>query len=179
MTEQIDSNQAGTFFLAMISLTIASWPVSFALGAYGEVFYTHTLTLWFASLAALYAMLVINNTEDGETYLTWYGAALLSVPTLLMTSQFWTSQPPAYFDVLEWVLFLVSLPYIGYILLSVAIPDAMELTATRLWAWLIIGFLGINGLSFAVGLHNAHFFSCDEFARAGDQPPEGCWPGGG
>ncbi|MEP1354073.1 MAG: hypothetical protein ABJX32_19510 [Tateyamaria sp.] len=65
MTRRFNSNEAGVFFTAMIVLALASWPVSFTLGSYGEVFYTRILTIWIASLAALFAGAVALSEETG------------------------------------------------------------------------------------------------------------------
>lgn len=52
MTKTFSSEEAGTFFLASIGLTLVTWLISFILGAYGEVFYTDFLSIWFVSLSA-------------------------------------------------------------------------------------------------------------------------------
>ena len=40
MTEKFRRDEAGTFSFACIGLTLATWQISFNLGAYGTVFYT-------------------------------------------------------------------------------------------------------------------------------------------
>ncbi|WP_298922170.1 hypothetical protein [uncultured Roseobacter sp.] len=63
MTRRFDGNEASVFFTAKIVLASASWPVSFTLGVYGEVFYSNVLTIWIASLAALFAGTIIGKTD--------------------------------------------------------------------------------------------------------------------
>lgn len=53
MTKRFKSEEAGTFYFACIGLTLATWQISFRLGAYGEVFYTDYMSIWFVSLAVL------------------------------------------------------------------------------------------------------------------------------
>ena len=79
-------------------------------------------------------------------------------------------------DSLEWLLLLGSLPYIAYIMLSVATPDAMELNNPRLIVGLIVCFLMVNVASFSAGYLDWVFMTCDNFTLAGDEAPENCWP---
>ena len=174
MTRRFDSNEAGVFFTAMIVLALASWPVSFTLGAYGEVFYTSALTIWIASLAALFAGIVIGRTDEGEAYFTWWGSLLLLVPTCSLTSVFWSEAAPFLVPLLDWGI-LLSLPYIAYILLMVSAQEALELRDRRLIVWLVIGFLCLNTLSYAAGVFNYAFLTCQDFVIAGDQAPVDCW----
>ena len=174
MTKRFDGNEAGVFFTATIVLALASWPVSFNLGAYGEVFYNNVLTIWIASLAALLAGAVIGKTSDGETYFTWWGCALLLIPTMSLTSAFWSETLPFLVPVFDWGI-LLSLPYIAYILLMVSAQDALELKDNRLIIWLIVGFICLNLLSFTAGVYNYVFLTCDDFTTAGDEAPSNCW----
>jgi hypothetical protein len=176
MIEPVRSDEAGVFFLAAIAISLATWPISFTLGAYGEVFYNELLTVWVASMAAFLAGMFIGYTQEGEVYLTWWGGVLLSVPTLIMLSAaLQIDQIPLALDVLEWLLLLGSLPYIAYIMLSVATPDAMELKSPRLVIGLITCFVVVNVSSFGAGHLNWVFMTCDDFIRAGDEAPESCW----
>lgn len=139
MNKRFSSNEAGTFFTAILLLTLATWQISFNLGAYGEIFFQTTLTIWIASVAALFGCMVIGRTEDGEVYATWWGVLLLLVPSLLMTSVLWTDMVPWLVSPLEWAS-LFSSPYIAYVLVSVSARDALELHDRRLVLWLTIGF---------------------------------------
>ena len=174
MARRFDGNEAGVLFTAMIVLALASWPVSFTLGAYGEVFYTSALTIWIASLAALFSGIIIGKTEDGEAYFTWWGSFLLLIPTLSLTRVFWSEAIPFLVPLLDWGL-LLSLPYIAYILLMVSAQEALELKDKRLIGWLMIGFFFLNTLSYTAGVFNYVFLTCQDFIIAGDQTPEGCW----
>ncbi|WP_171176026.1 hypothetical protein [Ruegeria sp. HKCCD8929] len=62
MTNRVKGDEAGTFFIASIGLTLATWRLSFTLGAYGEVLYTDFVTIWLVSLTALAAGIVIGKT---------------------------------------------------------------------------------------------------------------------
>ena len=174
MTRRFNSNEAGVFFTAMIVLALASWPVSFTLGAYGEVFYTSILTIWIASLAALFAGIVIGRSDEGDVYFSWWGSLLLLIPTLSLTSVFWSEAAPFMVPLLDWGI-LLSLPYIAYILLIVSAQEALELRDRRLIVWLMIGFLCLNALSYAAGVFNYVFLTCQDFVIAGDQTPVDCW----
>ena len=176
MTSRYSSTEAGTFYLSLIILSIATWPVSFSLGAYGEIFYREVLVIWIASLAALLGSLIIGRTEDDENYFTWWGATLLLVPTLLMFSTVvGIDDLPVVKDTLEWVLLVAALPYIGYILISIVVPETMEIKTRKLQIWLVICIILINGASYFTGYHNQYFFTCEDFKIAGDTPPHNCW----
>lgn len=170
---KFNSTESGAFFMALLGLALASWPVSFTLGAYGTVFYNTVLTIWLASLAALIGVLVIRRTREGEVYLTWWGALLLLIPTLLMTSGLWAQDVSWISDLLEWLL-LLSLPYMAYLLLGVAVPEAAELHDRRLIFWLAFSFVLLNTISYLIGANNSWFFTCDDFLIAGDEAPANC-----
>lgn len=174
MTKRFSSNQAGTFFTAVILLTLATWQISFNLGAYGEIFFQTTLTIWIVSVAALFGCLVIGRTQEGEVYATWWGVLLLLLPSVLMTSALWADYVPWLVTPLEWAT-LLSIPYIAFILVSVSAREALELQDRRLLLWLVVGFVALNGISFVAGQYNAAFMTCDEFVRAGDEAPTTCW----
>lgn len=174
MTRRYDDNEAGVFFTAMIVLALASWPVSFTLGAFGQVFYTSALTIWIASIAALFAGAIIGKTKEGESYFSWWGCILLLIPSISLTSSFWSGAAPFLVPVFDWGIIL-SLPYIAYILLMVSAQEAMELNDKRLVAWLAIGFISLNALSYFAGVHNYVFLICDDFMVAGDNAPANCW----
>ena len=176
MTSRYSSQEAGTFYLSLIILSIATWPVSFSLGAYGEVFYRDVLVIWVASLAALLGSVIIGKTEDNENYFTWWGSLLLLVPTLLMFSTLLgIDSYPVIKDSLEWILLVGALPYIGFILISIVVPETMEIKSRKLQIWLVVCIILINGTSYFVGFNNDYFFTCDEFKVAGDTPPLNCW----
>ncbi|WP_108816860.1 hypothetical protein [Loktanella sp. Alg231-35] len=174
MTSSFNGKEAGAFFVVTIALALGSWPVSFALGAYGEVFYTSVLTIWVASLAALFAGAVIGKTTEGEAYFTWWGLLLLLIPTLSLSSGYWSQSAPVIASLAEWGI-LLSLPYIAYILLTVSTQEAFDIQDKRLIFWVVVGFLGLNTLSYAAGVFNYTFLTCDDFIVAGDQAPNNCW----
>lgn len=176
MSKRFSSNEAGTFFTAILLLSLATWQISFNLGAYGEIFFQTTLTIWIVSVAALFGSLVIGRTEDGEVYTTWWGVLLLLLPSLLMTSVLWAEVMPWLVTALEWAT-LLSIPYIAYILVSVSAREALEIQDSRLLIWLIVGFVVLNALCYLAGHYNAVFMTCDDFLRAGDEAPPTCWNG--
>ncbi|MEX0366373.1 MAG: hypothetical protein AB3N22_09920 [Ruegeria sp.] len=130
MTDRVKGDEAGTFFIGSIGLTLATWRVSFTLGAYGEVFYTDFITIWLVSLTALAAGIVIGKTVKGARYLTWWGALLLLLSSVLMTGALWSTDIGALTSILPWLL-VPSIPYIAPILFSVAVPGAAELHNRR------------------------------------------------
>lgn len=86
MISKPSSTEAGTFFLAAIALSLATWPVTFTLGTHGELFFQDVFNIWIASVAALIAGAIVWRMREGEAYFTWWGAGLLLIPTIWMAS---------------------------------------------------------------------------------------------
>ena len=107
MARRFDGNEAGVFFTAMIVLALASWPVSFTLGAYGEVFYTSALTIWIASLAALFAGIIIGKTGDDEEYFTWWGSCLFTYSNPFADERLFGARRPC-----SWYRFSTGHPFV-------------------------------------------------------------------
>lgn len=178
MTPEPTSTEAGAFFLAAIALSLATWPVTFTLGTHGEVFFQDVFNIWIASIAALIAGAIVWRTREGEAYFTWWGAGLLLIPTVWMASAALLHERSVLLNIVLTVVMLFgSLPYVGYVLLTVAAPDAMELRHPRLITGLAVCVLVVNTASFFVGKYNNMFMTCRDFIVAGDQPPENCWNG--
>lgn len=175
MTKAFSSEEAGTFFLASIGLTLVSWRISFTLGTYGEVFYTDFLSIWFVSLATLAASFIVGKTVHGMRYLNWWSKLLLSLPTVVMTSAIWSNNPGA-LPCLS-LLLLPAIRYIAYILVSVTVPEAAELHSKQLIRWLVAIVVTVNVTSFSVGKYNFAFMTRDDFSVAGARSPENCWYG--
>ncbi|WP_371170834.1 hypothetical protein [Aliiroseovarius sp. 2305UL8-7] len=174
MTDKIRIDEAGTFYFACIGLTLATWRISFTLGAYGEVFYGDILAIWFVSITALIASFVLGRNIDTGRYLTWWGVVLMLLPTVVMTAAIWSPDVSSLQTILPWLL-VPSIPYIAYILFSVAAPEAVELHDRRLFYWLIAILLLVNVISYFVGAFNYAFLSCEDFIVAGDEAPSNCW----
>ncbi len=172
------SAETGLFIAAAIALSIATWPISFTLGAYGEIFYREAFTVWAASLAALVAGGYSWLFQSGERHISWWGAILLLVPSIFV---FWVvlgiENDSLIANLLELILLFGSTPYIAYILLSIVVPDAVSLKSKRDMIGLVACFLIVNGASYAIGANNAYFLTCEDFRVAGDSLPEGCWEG--
>ncbi|MEP0451931.1 hypothetical protein [Roseibium sp.] len=80
----------------------------------------------------LFAGAVVWRKREGETYFTWWGAGLQLVPTLWMGSSILMPERSEFLTtVLTGIMRLGSLPYFGYVLLTVAVPDAMELLCNQ------------------------------------------------
>jgi presenilin-like A22 family membrane protease len=115
---------------------------------------------------------------NSEAYFTWWGAGLLLIPTIWMASAvFFHERSELLNIVLTVVMLFGSLPYVGYVLLTVAAPDAMDIHHPRLITGVAVCILVANTASFFVGKHNNLFMTCHDFTVAGDHPPDNCWAG--
>jgi len=180
MTKRVSSAEAGTFFIAAIGLSLVIWPVAFNLGAYETIFFEHLFQVWAASIAALLASLLIGRTAEGERYFSWGGAILLLLPTVWLASEvalYGTTDTVSHVVrvVLSFATLGLSLPYIGYVIVSAAVPETMEIHDRRL----MIGLAGIGIIVVAIawfaGTHNNYIMSCEDFKIAGAETPKNCW----
>ena len=134
------------------------------------------MTVWVASLAALLASIVVGRNTEIKIKFTWWGALILTIPSLIMFSvvlglnqYLWIG------SLLEWLLLIVAIPYIAYILMMIVVPDSVELHSKKLWAGLVFILILINLISYLVGQYNYYFVTCEDFEKAGDALPLNCW----
>lgn len=174
------AQDANAFFVAAVLSSFAIWPVAFNLGAYGTVFTDHLFKVWAASIAALLANALIGRTEEGEQYFMPLGAVLLVIPSawilggivFLGNSSEWVQ---LLMSALALSAILLSLPYIMFIIMRAALPEAMELTNKRLRYGLAGIACVIACSAFFAGKYNYLIISCEDFDISGANPPESCW----
>lgn len=174
------SKEANAFFVAAVLSSFAIWPVAFNLGAYGTVFTDHLFKVWAASIAALLANALIGRTEEGEQYFMPLGAVLLIVPSAWIIGGIIflgnsNELVQLLMSVLALAAILLSLPYIMFIIMRAALPEAMELTNKRL-RYGLAGIACVVACSaFLAGKYNYLIISCEDFDISGANPPDNCW----
>ena len=180
MTERPSSAETGTFFMAAIALSLAAWPIGFNLGAYDTIFFDHLLQVWAASIAALLAGIVAGRTTDGEQYFSWSGSLLLLMPTVWIVIEVLLYGRTD--DLTGLIRFIsaittvgLALPYIGYLIISAAVPETMEIHHPRLIAGLIAIVLMITVMAYLIGRYNYAVMTCKDFDISGAALPKNCW----
>lgn len=180
MSDQRSLVQANRFFVAAILVALTVWPVAFAIGAYGQVFYSLLLQIWVVSLVALIAGLYIGALGDGRRFLTQKDMLLLALPSLwLLIEVLADAFPSALLHGLRLALTaltgLLALPHIIRILLRATLPQATELDNPRLDRGLIMLTVAVALIGCLAGRYNNLIVTCEDFVIAGDDPPANCW----
>jgi hypothetical protein len=167
--------------LAVISvgMAIVVWWPAFTLGAWGDLFFDTLLTLWVASTAAFVFVLVERRPVGSRLW----RALLLLLPSVWLVLSFVdieTTDLLAFLATLfGLVVVLIASPLTVWVLARVMWPDFGE-NASRRQRWLIVGVVGgIAITSFALGLNQEQFLTCEEFTISGNSEPPGCTPESG
>ncbi|MFB9647213.1 hypothetical protein [Microbacterium terregens] len=162
--------------LAVISVgmaTVVWWP-AFTLGAWGDLFFDQVLTLWAASTAA-FVFVLFERRPMGRRLLR---ALLLLLPSTWLVFSFVDLDTTDLFafvaTAFALLVVLIASPLTVWVLARIMWPDFSENSTAR-QRWLIVGVvLGIGIASFVLGLNQAHFLTCEEFAISGNSEPPGC-----
>ena len=173
--EESTGVQLRTLIVTAVGSSIATWDIAFWLGVSGTIFYSKLFTLWVSATAILLVALFV---PKRDRFLNRWGIFALSTPTLWFIINALTSfVNPSWFDVLTWFIalgvFVLTIPYILYILFRLVDNDALSLTPSYrnrlIGVVLIIAIMG-----YLVGSLHPWFVSCDQFTTAGDLAPANC-----
>lgn len=164
-----------TLLVTAVGASVAIWDIAFWLGAHGTIFYSKIFTLWASATAILLVALFVPRRDR---FLNKWGIFALLTPTIwfginaLSPTVTWD-----FYDQLVWLLalgtFVVTIPYILYILFQLVETDALNLSpAYRNRLILIILIIALIALF--VGANHQYFVSCQQFTIAGDAAPADC-----
>lgn len=164
--------------VVMVGMAAVAWWPAFTLGAWGEVFFDDILGFWAASTAAFVFVLLERRPVWGRLW----RAGLLLVPTMWLVLNFLIDDDSsnlgiAFVDIAAILVVLVCVPFTLWVLLRIVWPDFVDRTSLHR-RWLIVAVVGgIVVLAYVLGLNQAHFLSCDDFAISGNSLPPGCVKG--
>nr|WP_258067562.1 hypothetical protein [Pseudoclavibacter sp. RFBI5] len=164
--------------VVMVGMAAVAWWPAFTLGAWGEVFFDDILGFWAASTAAFVFVLLERRRVWGRLW----RAGLLLVPTMWLVLNFLVDDDSgnlgvAFVDLAAILVVLVCVPFTLWVLLRIVWPDFVDRTSRRR-RWLIVAVVcGIVVVAYALGLNQAHFLTCDDFAISGNSLPPGCVQG--
>lgn len=174
------------FALAAITVSLATWEVSFSLGAWGTIFFEKFLLIWAASIGLLLAL--VFSRREYRT-LRRRDVLILTLPSVwfglqaLQTIIFSNTQLPDNIGVsvevlialVETVAFIICLPYVLNLLADMLYPEMARLS--RKQQQQIVGiFIVIALVGFLVGYRNDLFLTCEDFSISGNSLPTNCRP---
>lgn len=177
-TAEGDRARAVPLGVVMVGMAAVAWWPAFTLGAWGEVFFDDILGFWAASTAAFVFVLLERRPVWGRIG----RAAVLLVPTAWLALSFLVDDDSGNLgvdlvDLAALVVVLVCVPFTLWVLLRIVWPDFVDRTPRRR-RWLIVAVVGgIVVVAYVLGLNQAHFLTCDDFAISGNSLPPGCVQG--
>ena len=174
---QTKADQTGmTFIVAAIGLSATVWDIGFNLGVYNTIFFDRILLVWVVSTAIVLASLLV---PAHQSPLRWPGLLVLILPSLWLVLRILddtsTSGQPIDSIILGvgFLVWLISLPYVGYVFLSITNPDILHLTVRFLVC--LAGIVLIMGcLGYVLGKNNPLILSCYDFNISGNNVPANC-----
>ena len=180
---RIRPEEARAFVLSAIVLSTGVFGIAFWYGVFGTVFFEHLFYVWVASTVALVASLFVPPIDALPKFMSWRGRFVLILPSVLMVMTALQGTDLATSEQGGWLVWglnmaiiAVTLPYLLYVLILVAVPDIDRLTHPRLR----IGVFAITGLialaGYEIGAHHPRFLTCYDFKVSGSNVPENCRP---
>jgi hypothetical protein len=170
-----------TLLLMVVGLSYPAWDVGFELGAYGQIFFEKIFTVWAISTALFTTFVATPNLRVVVPRLGW--VALATPSFWLFFLLVFRSMPDhkaagmAVFG-LGIVSYVVCLPYVLYLGISVAYPELLNVRGARskLLVVLLIGLLLAAGVG--AGTKHRWFLTCEDFEVSGNFAPANCRPEG-
>ncbi|SIT71487.1 hypothetical protein [Microbacterium sp. RU33B] len=162
----------------MVGIVAIAWWPAFTLGAWGEIFFDDILGLWAASTAAFVFVLI----EHRPVGVRLARAVVLLLPTVWLVLNFVVDDDTAdlsvaLIDLAAFAAVIIGIPFTLVVLVRIVWPDFAERTPRRA-KWIINSVVGVVVIaSFVLGLNQARFLTCDDFAVSGNSEPRGCTPG--
>jgi hypothetical protein len=171
--------QYGPFAIAVVTVSLVVFPITFNLGAYGQVFYEDIFRFVVAATAGL-GVSILASPYVG--WRRWLVDVALGAPALwlLLAAVFTDSTADAatnpVLGPMALVIGVVSVPTVLRMLIDLFVPGFGSFADTRLvvGGLVVIALIGVSGL--LIGIHNDRFLTCDDFKVAGADQPENCAP---
>lgn len=179
-TDTVSPQEARAFMLSSIAIASGVFSIAFWYGVTGTVFFEHLFYVWVAATVALAASLFVPPVDALPSFMSWRGRFVLALPSLwmIMAASGEQSLELARAGWLEWVLVVavlaITLPYLVYVLIMVAVPDIETLRHPRLRVavWAIAVTIAVAG--YVIGTHHPTFLTCYDFKISGSDVPDNC-----
>lgn len=174
MEDTPTASDRAALLLAVPAALLAFW-IGFNLGAFDEIFFDQVLAVWVTATIVLVGSLVSKLPPR-----SWWGRLALLTPTVWLIAA--TVIDPGDSGVAVDVLFVitlvvtvVTLPFIGWILVTAINPDFVTLPRMNKAAVItaaLVFFLG----GWILGTANDRFLTCEDFKVSGADQPSNCNP---
>lgn len=181
LNQPISSEESRAFVLSAIAISTGVFGIAFFYGVFGTVFFEHLFYVWVASTVALVASLFVPPVDALPAFISWRGRFVLILPTIFLFWLYFDQSPSmnvAMSGWIEWILIVsimgLTLPYLVFVLIMVAVPDVERLTTPTLRFAIIViaGTVVLSG--FAIGRNHNHFITCYDFEISGNYVPKNC-----
>ncbi len=177
----ISPEESRAFVLSSIAISTGLFSIAFYYGVFGTVFFDHLFYVWVASTVALIASLFVPPVDALPAFISWRGRFVLVLPTLFLSWLYFSDNPSLNLVTGGWVewtliiaIMMLTLPYLLFVLVMVAVPDVERLTHPRLR----LAMLGIAALvmlsGYGIGQNHTHFITCSDFEISGNYVPKNC-----
>ncbi len=175
MKKNLDKNTI-TLLIAATGLSTAAWDIFFNLGAFGVIFFHRIFVIWIISIILFLTSIMLprGKAPIGKTM-----APLMLLPSVWLILKIVddTRVGGEFIEdvmaVIEVIICLFCLPYIGYIFLNISNPDIFRLQKKLLA--LLFGVVIIIALAgYILGMHHDLILSCDDFKISGNDRPPNC-----
>lgn len=177
----VSTEESRAFVLSSIAIATGVFGISFFYGVFGTVFFEHLFYVWVASTVALLASLFVPPVDALPAFISWRGRFVLGLPTVLMIWLYFDDNPSLNIAAggwIEWILaitiFGLTLPYLLFVLIMVAVPDVERLTQPRLRAAVVGIALAVVLAGYGIGRNHDRFITCYDFQVSGNFVPENC-----
>lgn len=174
MEETATVSDRAALVIAVPAALLAFW-IGFNLGAFDEIFFDQVLGVWVVASVVLVASFVSKLPPR-----SWPGRLVLLVPTLWLIAAL--AMDPANSGGVADALFaitviatVVTLPFIGWILVKTINPDFVGLPTVNRVA-VIAAALVFFLAGLALGTANDRFLTCEDFKVSGADQPANCTP---
>lgn len=163
------------FFAVTITGALIAWDITFTFGAYHTVFYHRINQLLVVCLVVLLGKLSLNAQIHEHAWLT----GVFAVPTVWVLFRLLApgTVPPRAYPAADGLLIgimVLSLPLVLWVVARLLAPGYFSLPQRRMQLASAGIIVAVAGVGYLVGVFNDHFYTCEDFALAGDHRPEGC-----
>jgi len=174
MEDRATVSDRASLLIAVPAALLAFW-IGFNLGAFDEIFFDQVLGVWVTATVVLVASLVSKLPPR-----SWWGRLVLLVPTawLIAATLIDPESSGGAIDALSvftMVATVITLPFIGWILVTAINPDFLDLPRVNKSAIVAVALVFFLG-GWALGTQNDRFLTCEDFKVSGADQPANCTP---
>ncbi len=169
----------GPFAIAVVTISLVVFPITFNLGAYRQVFYEDVFRFVVAATAGLGVSLLATPYTGWRR---WFTNAALGAPALwlLLATVFTDSIADATTNPVlgpaAVVVGAVSIPTVLRMLIDMFVPGFRSYTDKKLLVGGLSVVVVIGAAGWFIGANNDRFLTCDDFKIAGSDLPDNCAP---